>query len=114
MTRPREASSNGTAYVQGSPIGQLWTWATKLKGLSGGKGCRAKPSSPDDENESGRCAVIREVSIGTSKSAHGERHPTEVQRSEPGEACGHERHSEGHDWGLARRIVVAGIICWYT
>lgn len=109
-----EASSHGPAYVQGSPIGQLWTWATKPKGLSDDKGRRTEPSSPDDENESGRCAMIQEVSIGTCKSAHGEGNPIEVQRSEPGEACGHERHSEAHDWGLARRIFVAGIICWYT
>ena len=114
MTRPRGASSHGPAYIQGSPIGQLWTWATKFKGPSDEKGCRPKPSSPDNENESGRYAVIPGLSIETSKSAHGDGHPVEVPRSELREACGHERHSEAHDWGFARRIVVAGIICWYT
>jgi hypothetical protein len=113
MTRPREASSHGPAYVQGSPIGQLWIWATGRKGLSNDENRRAKPFSPNDEGKSGRCAAIQEASIGI-KSAPREEHAVEVQRSEPGEVYGHERHSEAHDWGLARRVVVAGIICWYT
>jgi hypothetical protein len=116
MAHPNKSSSQTPAYLQGSPIGQVLTWAAKRKGLSNNQKSGAEQRPPHDESKTRRCAVIEEASTGTSdamEDAPGEKCPVEAQ-SNTKPAAGQERHSEAHDWSLARRIVMAGIICLYT
>jgi hypothetical protein len=97
-----------SAYLQGSPIGQLFTWVTKIM---------TNNSHEDPSSRRGGSKTIEEASSGTSsatKGAPGEDYPVELQRSERKEEPGQQRHNEAHDWTLTRRIAVASIICLYT
>jgi hypothetical protein len=110
-SQPQRAFSYPPTYLQSS---QLFTWVTKS--LSNDKDSHADPSSCNDERNGSRRDVVDEASMETSgviKDAPGAEYPVETQ-SNVEEASRHERHSEAHDWSLARRVVVAGIICLYT
>ena len=109
MAQPREACSHTSTYLQSSPIGQLFTWATKSLSHTS----HQNPSSRRVGSE-----PIDEASIGTSDATKGappdEEDPVELHISEDKETAGQERQNEAHDWSLTRRVAVASIICLYT
>jgi hypothetical protein len=115
MTLSRAASISYTPpYLKSSPAGQLLIWA--VTGRNGSPSNNGKePSSYYGRIDLSDGATI--VPSTATKSALVAEDPVEVQsgaeeEEEAASRC--ERHNEAHDWSLARRIVVAGIICLYT
>jgi hypothetical protein len=119
MSQPRRAPNSLAAYLKGSPISQLFTWATKSS-LDHKDSSRADSSSRHVEKDSRHRDVVDEeasMTLGSDaiKTEPGEEYPVEVEaQCDTKEASQHERHNAAHDWSLGRRIVVAGVICLYT
>jgi len=113
MLQPWRASSHTPAYLEGSPIGQLFNWITQRKGVPDVKNSsRPEPSPRDDGFDLSNEAAAMKTD-GAIEGASDAECRVELQGDKE-KATEHERFNEAHDWGLARRCVVAGIICLYT
>jgi hypothetical protein len=110
MSQPRIAPSQPWAYLQDSPIGQLVHWIAGSKSLLS----HNDTLGPQDNGcESGYDKTMQEGTVKTGDAIEGINTLVDSQ-SGTRNAIKHERHNEAHYWSLARRISVAGIICFYT
>jgi hypothetical protein len=110
MSVRREAFRHCAAYLHTSPIARLVNWTTGRDSVWSDGDTSGEPSTylakeGDNRRSTVSKSVAGVIADGDSRDRYGICARRETANS---------RDSEVHNWPLARRILIAAVISWYT
>jgi hypothetical protein len=110
MSVRREALRHCAVYLNTSPIARLVYWATGRNNVWSDDDTSGEPSTCLAKEEDNRHSTVRKVVAGVIADEDSrDRHGICARR-----ATANAGDSEVHNWPLARRILIAAVISWYT
>jgi hypothetical protein len=110
MSARREIFRHGAVYLNTSPIARLVYWATRRNNVWSDDDTSGEPSTCLAKEEDNRRSTVCKVVAGVNADEDSrDRYGICARR-----ATENSRDSEVHNWPLARRILIAAVISWYT